>query len=302
MQRPTSVTVFGILNIVLGLLGTIASAAFPFLPQAENGAVPGLNVNVHPAVQIYQDVSLKLGFVASIVMLVSGIGLLMLQPWARKLCLVYAAYAVVATIVGTVVTISIFLPLLRPAQEENPAVAAGLVGGIIGAVIGSLIGCIYPFLLWHYMRRPHVLVATGELPAEVVDDATLVPAVAVTTGAAPSTNPFAPPVRGGSAEGSSVSAVDRLIPSKNGAALSSYYLGLFSLFPVFGLPLAIAAIVLALRGLKKYREDPNVHGSTHAKVGLICGVVFGLFNLLLVFAILFTIIASLVPSSGQPAA
>jgi len=98
-----------------------------------------------------------------------------------------------------------------------------------------------------------------------------------------------------------VSPVERLIPAKNGSALASYYLGLFSLFPVFGLVLAIAAVILGWQGLKNYHKNPAVRGRTHAWVGLICGVVFGLFNLLIVAVIVFGLITAAASSANRPA-
>jgi len=76
--------------------------------------------------------------------------------------------------------------------------------------------------------------------------------------------------------------IETIIPVKNQSALAAYYLGLFSLFPVLGLPLAIAAVFLGRKGLAKVRSHPEVRGTAHAWVGLICGTLFGGFNLVLI--------------------
>jgi hypothetical protein len=82
-----------------------------------------------------------------------------------------------------------------------------------------------------------------------------------------------------------------LIPSKNGPALGAYYLGIFSLLPLLGIPLAIAALILGFKGLRKAREHPEVKGKIHAWVGIIGGA-FGLL-------ISFGMIALLWPIPGR---
>jgi membrane-associated protease RseP (regulator of RpoE activity) len=66
-------------------------------------------------------------------------------------------------------------------------------------------------------------------------------------------------------------ATGGLIPYKNAPALISYYLGVFSLIPILGLPLGIGAVVLAFFGFAKRRANPNVSGLAHAWVGLVLG-------------------------------
>jgi hypothetical protein len=67
-----------------------------------------------------------------------------------------------------------------------------------------------------------------------------------------------------------------LIPYKNPAALAAYYLGLFSLFPVLGLFLAIPALVLGIAGLRARKRDPAIKGSVHAWIGIVMGGIFTL--------------------------
>ena len=76
-----------------------------------------------------------------------------------------------------------------------------------------------------------------------------------------------------------------MIPVHNPKALLSYYLGLFSLFPAFGFFLGAAAVVLGVQGLKLHKQHPEVRGKAHAIVGLVCGTLFGGFNLLLLIVI-----------------
>ena len=53
-----------------------------------------------------------------------------------------------------------------------------------------------------------------------------------------------------------------IVPYKNPPALISYYLGLFSIFPVLGLFLGVAALVLGIKGAKNVREHPGSEGKS----------------------------------------
>jgi hypothetical protein len=80
-------------------------------------------------------------------------------------------------------------------------------------------------------------------------------------------------------------AASTIVPYKNPPALTSYYLGVFSLLAcvpflgVIGIPMAIAAFVLGLKGLRKVREQPECKGTAHAWIGIICGAIFTLLGL-----------------------
>jgi hypothetical protein len=62
-----------------------------------------------------------------------------------------------------------------------------------------------------------------------------------------------------------------LIPYKNMPALLAYYLGLFSLFPIIGFFLGVAAFVLGIIGLRKRKANPAIKGSVHAWIGIVMG-------------------------------
>lgn len=86
-------------------------------------------------------------------------------------------------------------------------------------------------------------------------------------------------------------ALATVIPYKNAAALLAYYLGLFSCFPVLGFPLAIVALVAGVKGWKAVRANPVVHGTAHAWIGLICGSIGFLINLLIITALVLALIS-----------
>ena len=92
------------------------------------------------------------------------------------------------------------------------------------------------------------------------------------------------------------SGLEAMIPTRNPAALTAYYLGIFSIIPCLAVPMGIAAVVLGLRGLKLFQEHPEVRGRTHAWVGIIAG---GLFALINIVGIGFAVVASLARSGNS---
>ena len=68
-------------------------------------------------------------------------------------------------------------------------------------------------------------------------------------------------------------AMDHVIPTKNMPALLGYYFGVFSIIPVLGIPLGIAAIICGVFGLRS--AGPSGVGGGHAITALILGGLFG---------------------------
>ena len=66
-----------------------------------------------------------------------------------------------------------------------------------------------------------------------------------------------------------------LIPYRNSCALIAYYLGVFSIIPILGIPVGIGGFVLGLLGLRAAAAHPKVKGKIHAWVGIIVGGLFG---------------------------
>ncbi len=166
-QKPTAATVFGILNIlfgVLGICGIAMSAVVLFIPlsaqmTAENPALQLMEENA--AYRTFTQVAVVLGFAATAALIAAGIGLLQLRPYGRSLSIGYGIYAIVMNLAGTFVNVAIVFPaLLEKANEAGGGPAqAGAYGGIIGGVGGSCIGLIYPGLLLYFMFRPNMVAA-----------------------------------------------------------------------------------------------------------------------------------------------
>jgi hypothetical protein len=162
MQRPTSVTVFGILNIVFavfGVFGLIASIALFFVPAGSNNPVIKI-MHENPAYASWLKICIPLGLLSCAALLAAGIGLLCLKSWARRLSIAYAIYAIVFGILGTVVNFMFLTrPMIEQAQQQHGPEAAGAIGGVIGGTIGGCFSLIYPVLLLIFMLRPKVVAA-----------------------------------------------------------------------------------------------------------------------------------------------
>ena len=167
MQRPTSVTVFGILNIAFaafGVFGLIASIALFFISTDSNNPVIKI-MHENPAYAAWLKVCIPLGVLSCSALLVAGIGLLRLTSWARTLSIVYAIYAIVFGIIGPAVNFFFIIrPMLEQARQQHGPEAAGAIGGMIGGTIGGCFGLIYPVLLLIFMMRPNVVAAFRSLP------------------------------------------------------------------------------------------------------------------------------------------
>ena len=162
MERPGSVTTFGILNIafaVLGVFGLLATfALFSMTSTSSNPVVKIIREN--PALATWLNLTIPLGLLSSGVQLVAGIGLLRLENWGRKLSIGYAIYGIVFSILGLVMNFIFMLgPLLEEASKKQGPEAAGAFGGAVGGSIGGCFGLIYPILLLVFMTRPRIVAA-----------------------------------------------------------------------------------------------------------------------------------------------
>lgn len=160
-DKPTSVTVFGILNLafaLMGLCGLGASVAMFFIPVDPNIPNPAIEImQSNAAYRSYMIGSIAMGFVSTIVLAVAGVGLLTWRKYGRTASIFYGWFAILSMIVGTIVNwIFIFGPMVEQAQKANGPEMAGAIGGAIGGSIGSCVALIYPAILLFFMSRPNI--------------------------------------------------------------------------------------------------------------------------------------------------
>jgi hypothetical protein len=160
MHRPTSVTVFGILNIVtagFGMFMAITSCAL-FLAPADSNNPSIRMLYENPAYAAWLKLCIPLGLLSCTVLLVAGIGLLCLKSWARTVSIAYAIYDICMHILSTAVSsIFLFQPFLKNHQDSEAAATA--MFGLIGGGTAVCLGLIYPILLLVFMLRPTVAAA-----------------------------------------------------------------------------------------------------------------------------------------------
>ena len=104
----------------------------------------------------YLLIAYIVSLIISIILIVTGIGLLNLRRWARLWACGYAWFAIIWGIIGVVVNIvSITSDLHGVSHENMPAV----IGGAVGGMCGGIVGLVYPILLLIFMTRPNVIEA-----------------------------------------------------------------------------------------------------------------------------------------------
>lgn len=174
MERPTSVTVFGILNIVfaaLGMLGILMMMTM-FSGHFEDLKNPVFKlIHDNPGYALWVKISAGLGLAGSGVLLACGIGLLALQSWARFLSIAYSIYTLFLSTAGMVINyIYIVQPLIEKAHENPGPESAGELGGAIGGMVGGCVGAVYPILLLIFMFRRNVMEAFRSKAVQAADN------------------------------------------------------------------------------------------------------------------------------------
>jgi len=161
--RPAAVNVFAILNIAFGVMAlfggifAIATSALKDKPIMKDN--PGMRmVHDFPGYEKIMQISIPVNFLGALLLLVSGIGLLKLKPWARGLSIVYGIFAIVQAL-GLMA--AFYFVLLVPVMKQNvdfkdPQAVAPLAGAI-GGVFGSCFNLIYPVILLIFMNRRSVI-------------------------------------------------------------------------------------------------------------------------------------------------
>jgi hypothetical protein len=166
MEKPVSIVICGVLNLIFGGMNLISIPALLLfeLIQRKLGSQMGppnpvlQAMQENPALRAWTLIGSVFGFLAGMVLVAAGVGLLKGRPWARLWSIYYAIYAIVMAGVALVMNALFLFPILleQARKASDPAVMGGAVGGMIGAVFGSCFGVIYPIVLLFIMTRPRV--------------------------------------------------------------------------------------------------------------------------------------------------
>jgi hypothetical protein len=196
-ERPTVVTVFGILNLVFGGLGLFCAIcggvmlAFMYAALSAAGSGGGLNIKFPGVFTGYMIFAVVDGFIMSIVLVAGGIGLMQMQAWGRWASIFYGVVTILTSLAGLVFQIAYLNPAMekwnRDLQADiqkqqqargvrgappPPNPAAGFSGSSnpAGAVAGAVIGMAYSIALLIAMFLPQVSAAFASGPARRLDE------------------------------------------------------------------------------------------------------------------------------------
>jgi hypothetical protein len=122
-ERPVVVLVFAILNLVFGGLAILGyfcgGLALIFVFAVFSSAPSGPSFPPLPSGLVTLFVVIFLyGFIMAIALILSGIGLLNMKPWARKTAIVYSIITIVYAIVALVLNITYVGPVMQKWQDE----------------------------------------------------------------------------------------------------------------------------------------------------------------------------------------
>ena len=184
-KRPTSVLVIAIFHFIFGgfgLIGALAGLVIGILMIAQPKPPAGFVVASNPPtfadqtmymvsnVPFWKEASLGfavLGLALSIILLVAGIGLLSMKPWARFLSIGYAAASILLQCCSLFYTIAYVTPAQIAMYDQMPP-AAGMAGAQAQSIasisktaisvgqFAGLLGLIYPVIVLIVMSRPKV--------------------------------------------------------------------------------------------------------------------------------------------------
>lgn len=133
-EKPTGVTIFGIVHIVVSAWSLISTIGILIVLTV----IPALSkMTAQLLPQWYLLSSSILGLFIAGAGLAAGIGVLMLKPWARMLLIIVAVFALVVGLMSLIYSIA----------------TMGVLGmlGIVGYVIAAVY---YGLMLWYFNTAP----------------------------------------------------------------------------------------------------------------------------------------------------
>lgn len=159
-ERPTSVTVFSIINLVLCGLGIIGTIFWVLglmgirLGSAEGNPVMQMMDN-STAYQLFTNIMSGLGVLVTILVISASIGMLSLKPWARSVTIGWGVYSILMMIAAAAVNyLAIFGPLI--ANSSGPERVGMIVGFVIQIVIFAFFMGYYLLMIF-MLTRPKVV-------------------------------------------------------------------------------------------------------------------------------------------------
>jgi hypothetical protein len=197
-QRPTSILIIAILHLIgggIGILGSCysvvvlaasgTSAASAPAIQPAPSAPPGRPATPAPpsasqimkyyeehvpGYKVFTYAGMAVSLILDLMLLASGIGLLLMHPWARLLSLIYAPLSILFHLLSFAYQLAFVMPAMHDLFAQSSAF--GPMGSVmavatdIGFVL-SLLVIIYPIVVVILLlRRSTVAAFRGEVPRQ----------------------------------------------------------------------------------------------------------------------------------------
>ena len=170
-ERPMSVTIFGILNMGLGLLdlgGMLLSTIFkglgaPAAGPSFNSVLAFMDTLYHnPVYVIWNRITVPLNVAASLLLVAAGVGLLLLKNWARLASIGCGIYKIAFAMLNLAVLGLALREILAKALQGAGAVVLAILG--LAGLVGAIFTLAYPVLLIWFLTRPKAVLAFGPEP------------------------------------------------------------------------------------------------------------------------------------------
>jgi hypothetical protein len=178
-KRPAAVLVIAIFHFIFAACGGISgiwtvaggSAGLNKLAAAGDPKQAKMQEDIQraierafPAQKTYERIEGVVALLLALLLLIAGIGLLSMQPWARWLSLLYAGLDILNVIVSLVIMWVYMIPAMREAMRAIPGLPpeAAKVGETVGTTVAGLAPCaglIYPIAVLIVMFLPGVTAA-----------------------------------------------------------------------------------------------------------------------------------------------
>lgn len=156
--RTATATTFAVLNVACGMLGIFCGVPAGLAVVAMPPVDPFVAIMGNPVVTFVRFFGIGIGFVASVMLVASGVGLWRQRGWGGRLAVNYAVLSIVANLVVTgLLGVMAVAPMFVVARQHNtPEAWEGAVAGLGGFGGGACGGIIYPIVVLAAMRLDSV--------------------------------------------------------------------------------------------------------------------------------------------------
>jgi hypothetical protein len=172
-ERPTSVTVFAVINLILAGLGVLGFifwllTLLELIPTSTEGNPAAALMENSEGYQLFTHFASVMGLLATILIMSASIGMFSLKPWARPATIGWGVYSILMTVVASAVNyLIIFGPLL---EDLNGPERIGIVVAVVFTVVIGAVFIGYFLLMIFMLTRPRVVEAFIPLNLETDRD------------------------------------------------------------------------------------------------------------------------------------